>query len=274
MSLDNLLDEIAQNAQAFSAGEISMEELIERGHAIGARAKEEGISPEEFDERAIELASKILSPPDDPHNIDKQFGTFKDTLDDKDVRLEVIDQPLYDAQTVVNPCFLSRREREQAFRKDGIQVVFFQTPGGRHLSEVNVQTAGQLSWPKRFYIRGIAFSFDRPLAPKQVDEMYATLTIGEKNYLTLPLAEFHYRQDNIDGERAMFRHIIGKTYNVAEEEMLANYNGPKKGFKSPAASIYIPPVQNFTVKLTMGKTIGGEMEVRCRLDGLLAREIC
>lgn len=214
-----------------------------------------------------------MSSDQDPHDIDKQFCDFKDSLSDKDLRLEVIDQPLYDTQTVINPCFLSRREREAAFRRDFIEVQFFQDPGGRYLSETNVQTAGQLSWPKRFFIRGISLTFDRPLDPKQVDEMHVGISIGEKNYLSLPLAECHDRQDNIDGERASFRHVIGKQYNEAEEQALANYNGPKKEFAPPAASIQIPPVQNFTVRLTMGKSIGGETEVRCKLLGLLAREI-
>ena len=55
-----------------------------------------------------------------------------------DVKLEAITQPLYDQATVASGASTTS---------------FFQAPGGRSFLFTNVESAGSLTWPKRYSVK-------------------------------------------------------------------------------------------------------------------------
>ena len=61
------------------------------------------------------------------------FRTVQDAQSGE-IKLEAIHQPLYDRNTILAANVYT----------------YFQNPAGRNQFLTNVQTAGQLSWPKRF----------------------------------------------------------------------------------------------------------------------------
>ena len=93
-----------------------------------------------------------------------------------DVKLEAITQPLYDNQTIAT----------------GAQSVQFFTSGsnGRSRLFTNVETAGTLSWPKRFNVKAFRFvpapnGADSGIISLYVNG-YSTLVVGEKKYFEAP----------------------------------------------------------------------------------------
>jgi hypothetical protein len=93
-----------------------------------------------------------------------------------DVKLEAITQPLYDNQTIAT----------------GAQSVQFFTSGsnGRSRLFTNVETAGTLSWPKRFNVKAFRFvpapNADAAGTISLYVNGYSTLVVGEKKYFESP----------------------------------------------------------------------------------------
>lgn len=92
-----------------------------------------------------------------------------------DVKLEAITQPLYDNQSIAT----------------GAQTVsFFAGAAGRSRLFTNVETANQLTWPKRFSVK----AFRLVPAPDVLainllsfyTQGYSTLVVGEKKYFEAP----------------------------------------------------------------------------------------
>lgn len=187
------------------------------------------------------------------------FRTVKDQQKGS-IRLEAIHQPLYDRATITAAGVLS----------------FFQNPAGRSLLETNVTTAGQLSWPKRFSIKAIrqvpaAITLFVDLQ-SYVDNTFMTITVGEKSYLNLPAivvtAGCGIVNEFLTGLAAPAAPATGQSYAT-----LGRPN--QQNIYSLIHSIFLPPVQNFSVALNVGSgvSIGTAFTLHLFLEGELLREI-
>ena len=104
------------------------------------------------------------------------FRTVKDARQGS-IRLEAVHQPLYDSVNVTVSV---------------INQLFSQGSNNRTPLATNLQTAGQLSWPKRFSIRAIRQVMGYAIAATQIDmsallqRTFYKVVVGEKTYLTIP----------------------------------------------------------------------------------------
>jgi len=184
------------------------------------------------------------------------------------VRLEIIQQDIYDTQYQMNPFWFPKKQRKKMLETPP-NVTFFQggpfNPGWDP-AMTNVNTQGQLACPKRVFVCGLSFRFDAPLDKDTVNGLSACVRVGEKNYFVHPLAGFEECRRDVDHDYAFFKQMIADLSEREEREGI-------KGFCPPVGSIYIPPVQNFSVILETNGIPLGEIEIRCSLIGMLAREI-
>lgn len=199
-----------------------------------------------------------------------RFSNFDDSQQGN-IRLEMIYQDLYDTQRVPDPYLYPMPHRKE-FLKNPAKLAFFLSPGGRPECFTNMATAGQLSWPKRFFACGITVDLDVPLSPAQAGGISVCFSVGEKDFFQKPLANFEHREDNIVNERARYTDVFAKGIHEEEKDPYTVDEGIK-GYQPPAGSIQIPPVQNFRVLLGVHRSLGADVEVRVTLHGILAREI-
>ncbi len=187
------------------------------------------------------------------------FRTVKDA-EKGSIRLEAIHQPLYDSVNVT---------------ASTTAQLFSQGSNNRSALFTNLQTAGQLSWPKRFSIRAL-----RQVAGYGCIAVYSDLaaflqrtfykvTVGEKTYLTIP--SFVLTSGTGLEVQAAIPAIATTTGTV-----YANIGRPEqRNIYSLLHSIYLPPVQNFVVEMNIatGLTITAGMYIHLFLEGELLREI-
>lgn len=155
---------------------------------------------------------------------------------DSTVRLETIWEPLYDTQDLLDT---------------GGHTYFFQNPDGRSRAYTNLPTAGSLTWPKRFHIWEIEFTFEDMTVPNKWlktpgESPVVVLSIGEKEHFYVPFAMFHRVPSRINT------------------------------FCAPLPSpLYLPPVQNFRIRLEVMPQLRSVeiVKTRCALNGYLHREI-
>lgn len=177
-----------------------------------------------------------------------------------DIKLEAIHQPLYDSQEI----------------SAAGDVSFFQNPAGRSAFQTNLQTAGSLSWPKRFSIKALrqvpAFTAIMTDLQTYFSDSVLRINVGEKNYLTLPAfvitAGTGLEAQLLTGNAAPAAPANGETYATVGRPNQQN-------IYSLIHSIYIPPVQNFAVTLTIGAGAAPASAFRLHLflEGELLREI-
>lgn len=188
------------------------------------------------------------------------FRTVKDARTGN-VRLEAIHQPLFDSASITASATIS----------------FFQNPAGRPAIETNLPTAGQLSWPKRFSIRALrqvaapGLTLFTDFASFLSKASYKVV-VGEKQYLSIPAflltAGTGLEAPFVTGAAAPVAPATGQTY--------VNHGRPEqRNIYSLLHSIYIPPVQNFSVTLDIasGFTAGTAFRLWLFLEGELLREI-
>jgi hypothetical protein len=185
------------------------------------------------------------------------FRTVKDSQKGS-IRLEAVHQPLYDSTTLTA----------------STQVQLFgQGPAGRTLLDTNLQTSGQLSWPKRFSIRAIrqvTAVGNTPFADmvSLLARAYYQVVIGEKPYLTIPAFLLSA------GTGLEAQTLVGATLGTAS--IVANHGRPEhRNIYSLLHSVFIPPVQNFAVNLTVntGFSPSPALKLWVVLEGELLREI-
>jgi hypothetical protein len=187
------------------------------------------------------------------------------TVDDANkgsLKLEAVHQPLYDQNTIGT---------------SAASYSFFGNPAGKNAFQTNLQTAGQLSWPKRFSVRALR-QVAAPGSVKFTD--YATylsgsvfkLTVGEKTYLTIPAflitSGTGLRAQLVTGAAAPLAPANGQTYvNHGHED--------QRSLFTLIHSVYIPPVQNFGVTLDVltGAAPATAFSLHLFLEGELLREI-
>lgn len=162
-----------------------------------------------------------------------------------DIKLEQVWQPLWDT-------FL--------FPPTPVETIFFfQNPAGRSYFDTNMQTAGCLPWPKRYYPCELSIRLGTPGALGFVKEHRDRLCRAAEGLAdNSAVASFRI------GEKTEFQCPLWGMYNPNMLE-----------WKAPLLSKpYIPPVQNFMVTLSIPKwMLPPGTAVRCMLNGYLLREI-
>lgn len=185
------------------------------------------------------------------------FRTVKDQQKGS-IRLEAIHQPLYDSTTVTT--------------STSVQL-FGQGPSGRTSLDTNLQTAGQLSWPKRFSVRAIrqVTAVGASVFSDLVNffaRAWYTVVVGEKTYLTIPAFLLNA------GTGLEAQTLVGASLGTAD--IVANHGRPEhRNIYSLLHSIFLPPVQNFSVNLNIntGLTTSPGFKLWLFLEGELLREI-
>lgn len=187
------------------------------------------------------------------------FRTVKDAQSGS-IRLEAIHQPMYDSVSLT---------------ASGTTLLFSQGANNRSALLTNLQTAGQLSWPKRFSIRALrqVLGFASAAVYSDVANYLARATfkvlVGEKNYLTIPAFI-------LTAGTGLEQQTIVAAPALTASTVYANHGRPEqRNIYSLLHSIYLPPVQNFAVDLTVesGLTITAGLRVHLFLEGELLREI-
>jgi hypothetical protein len=188
------------------------------------------------------------------------FRTVKDQQSGS-IRLEAVHQPLYDSATPTASSSTS----------------FFQNPAGKTAFDSNLQTAGQLSWPKRFSVRALRqvcalgtvlfTDLSAYLARASIK-----LSVGEKVYLTLPAFVVPA------GVSMEVAYVTGAAAPAAPANGINVGNhgrGDQRNVYSLLHSVYIPPVQNFglTLDIATGYTPATAFKIHWFLEGELLREI-
>ncbi len=177
-----------------------------------------------------------------------------------EIKLEAIHQPLYDRAAITAAGIYS----------------YFQNPAGRNGFQTNVQTAGQLSWPKRFSVKALrlvpAFNALATELLSYFENSIFRLNVGEKQYLVLPAMlvtpGVGIEIQLLTGNAAPTAPANGQNY--------ARHGRPEhRNIYSLIHSVYIPPVQNFvaTVEVLSTVSISTGFGLHCFLEGELLREV-
>lgn len=178
-----------------------------------------------------------------------------------DVKLEAITQPLYDQTTIATGASVS---------------AFFQTPGGRSRLFTNLESAGSLTWPKRYSVKAFR------LVPNPAGDAEAVLAfhangfsnfrVGEKDYFTCPNFLL------TPGVGIEVNIITGAALPAAPANgvNIAHNGRPEhRNIYVLQHSIWLPSVQNFrfVVDMAASYTPGVNLDVWVFLEGELFREI-
>lgn len=178
-----------------------------------------------------------------------------------DVKLEAITQPLYDNQTIAT---------------GASTVSFFQNPSGRDFTFTNLETAGALTWPKRFSVK--AFRLVPSFAAVATDllSFYVNgnfvLRVGEKNYFVSPL---FLLTPGVGLETAFITGAAAPTAPATGNTYAHNSYPEHRNIYILQHAVWIPSVQNFRVIVTMEAafTAAASISTWVMLEGELFREI-
>lgn len=187
------------------------------------------------------------------------FRTVQDAQQGE-IKLEAIHQPLYDSQDIAAAGDFS----------------YFQSPAGRSQFLTNVQTAGQLSWPKRFSVKAVRLVPELGSIVADMISFYNNIifrfNVGEKNYLTLP----GFMLTPGVGLEVFNTYNVEQARATAAPTVIAHNGRPDHhNIYTLIHSIYIPPVQNFNVTLQVLATVTLSTTITTWifLEGELLREI-
>lgn len=178
-----------------------------------------------------------------------------------DVKLEAITQPLYDQATITTGASTN---------------AFFQSPTGRSRLFTNLESAGSLTWPKRYSVK--AFRLIPNPAGTAVDVIafhangFFTFRVGEKDYFVAPnfllTPGLGYEIYLVTGAAAPAAPANGINY--------AHNGRPEhRNIYILQHSIWLPSVQNFRASVDQAATYValGNLSVYVMLEGELFREI-
>jgi|GEM_PF-1649485 len=178
-----------------------------------------------------------------------------------DVKLEAITQPYYDEQTIATGASTTS---------------FFQNPNGRSRFFTNMETAGSLTWPKRYSIKAFRIVPSPSARAENVQNFYANgyfvLRVGEKDYFVSPLHLI------TPGCGLLVWNILGNAAATAPANSLnvaTNGESNHRNIYILQHSIWLPSVQNFRGIVEMLSTFStsASLDVWCYLEGELFREI-
>lgn len=178
-----------------------------------------------------------------------------------DVKLEAITQPLYD---------------EQSIATGASTTSFFQNPGGRSRLFTNVETAGSLTWPKRYSVKAFRIVPTPAARAENIQAFYAngsfTFRVGEKDYFTSPLHLI------TPGCGLLVWNLLGTAAATAPANTLniaTNGESNHRNIYILQHSVWLPSVQNFRAIIDMAATFttSATLDVWVYLEGELFREI-
>lgn len=178
-----------------------------------------------------------------------------------DVKLEAITQPIYDSQTIAT---------------GGSTTSFFQNPGGRSRLFTNVETAGSLTWPKRYSVKAFRIIPSPSAAAQNLQNFYANgyfvFRVGEKDYFTAPLHLI------TPGCGLLVWNILGAAVSVAPGtniNVATNGEANHRNIYILQHAVWLPSVQNFRGIIDMAGTFATttSIDVWVYLEGELFREI-
>jgi len=178
-----------------------------------------------------------------------------------DVKLEAITQPLYD---------------QQAIPTGAGTYSFFQNPAGRSRLFTNVETAGSLTWPKRFSVKAFRIVPSPSVAAQNLLSFYAAgycvFRVGEKDYFVSPLHLI------TPGCGMLVWNILGAAAALTPANGLnvaTNGEANHRNIYILQHSIWLPSVQNFRFIVEMASTFSttASIDTWVYLEGELFREI-
>lgn len=176
-----------------------------------------------------------------------------------DVKLEAITQPLYDQATIATGASTTS---------------FFQNPAGRSRLFTNVESAGALTWPKRYSVKAFRLIPDPAGVAEDVvlfhTEGFFVFRVGEKDYFVCPNFLL------TPGIGIEIFEITGTAASVATGIPYAHNGRPEhRNIYILQHSIWLPSVQNFRAVVDQAATYtaSGNLDVWVMLEGEQFREI-
>lgn len=178
-----------------------------------------------------------------------------------DVRLEAITQPLYDSATIAT---------------GASTTVLFQNPIGRSRLFTNLESAGSLTWPKRYSIKAFRLIPNPAGVAADVVNFHANghfiFRVGEKDYFTVP----NFMLTPGVGYEAY--NVTGAALPAAPaNDIVVAHNGraDHRNIYVLQHSIWLPSVQNFRAQIDQAATYTAtaNLLVWVVLEGELFREI-
>jgi hypothetical protein len=180
-----------------------------------------------------------------------------------DIKLEAVHQPLYDKQSIT-------AAGEKLFFQGG-------TSAGGFLG-TNLQTQGQLSWPKRFSIKAFRLipalgTLANDLASILNNSVFS-VNVGEKNYFRAPALLI---TPGVGLEVYCTQFGPSSTSTATAGCYATNGRPDHHNIYGLVHPVYVPPVQNFNVSLdvkTFSLPSGAQsFDAWIFLEGELLREI-
>jgi len=178
-----------------------------------------------------------------------------------EIKLEAVHQPLYDRNDITA----------------ANTYTYFQNPAGRNQFLTNVQTAGQLSWPKRFSVKALrsvpSFNALATDLLSYYDNSIFRMQVGEKIYLVVPAMMI------TPGVGLEIQLLTGVAAPLApaNSQNYARHSRPEhSNIYGLIHSVYIPPVQNFVVSIEVLSGVSLSVAgfgLHVYLEGELLREI-
>jgi hypothetical protein len=178
-----------------------------------------------------------------------------------DVKLEAITQPLYDNQSIAT---------------GASSISFFAGSNGRSRLFTNVETANQLTWPKRFSVKAFRLvPAPDVLATNLLSfyvQGYSTLVVGEKKYFESPNFII---TPGIGLEVALVTGAAAPTAPANGQNYGHNGRPDHRNLYVLQHSIWIPSVQNFRYQIDMSSTFttSASISTWVFLEGEYFREI-
>jgi hypothetical protein len=178
-----------------------------------------------------------------------------------DVKLEAITQPIYDNQTITT---------------GASTVSFFQNPSGRDYTFTNLDTAGALTWPKRFSIKAFRIVLSFAALAQDQASFYSNgnfvLRVGEKNYFVCPL---FLLTPGVGLEVYLVTGAAAPTAPATGVNYATNGWAEHRNIYILQHAVWLPSVQNFRGIVTMESTntLSASQSVWIMLEGELFREI-
>jgi hypothetical protein len=178
-----------------------------------------------------------------------------------DVKLEAITQPLYDQATIATGASVT---------------AFFQNPAGRSRLFTNLESAGSLTWPKRYSVKALRLIPDPAGSAVAVVAFHANghfvFRVGEKDYFVVPNFML------TPGVGYEIFQLTGAAVPAAPaNDVNYAHNGrpDHNNIMILQHTIWLPSVQNFRAQVEQAATYtpGVNLAVWVALEGELFREI-
>lgn len=178
-----------------------------------------------------------------------------------DVKLEAITQPLYDNQTIATGASTTS---------------FFQNPAGRSRLFTNLETAGALTWPKRYSVKAFRVCPSFASVAQDLQSFYSsgsfTFRVGEKDYFVAPLFIL------TPGCGLEVAFITGAAAPAAPANGINTaHNGrpEHRNIYILQHAVWLPSVQNFRAIVDMASTFtaSASQSIWVFLEGEMFREI-